>query len=223
MTRQRPPRVATALACLLLAGPALSCETALLLAIDTSGSIDRGEYRLQTEGLADALADPEVADALVAGQVALAVVQWSGAGQQSLVLPWKRMLSTGAVSDYSSAARALDRAYSGSDTAVGEAIGFAADQFAAVADCRRRVIDMSGDGPINAGRPLGPERARALKAGIVINAIAIEDVGQSVTITEFYRRTVVSPGGFVLTARGLSDYPRAMREKLLREVAKPLG
>ncbi|MGL4282025.1 MAG: DUF1194 domain-containing protein, partial [Albidovulum sp.] len=193
------------------------------LTIDTSGSIDRGEYRLQTQGLADALADPEVADALVLGQVALAVVQWSGAGQQVLSLPWQRMLSREAVADFSAAARRIDRAFAGSDTAVGEAIGFSTAQFAAVADCRRRVIDISGDGPINAGRPLGPERAAALQAGIAINAVAIEDAGQSIPITEFYRRAVISPGGFVLTARGLADYPRAIREKLLREVAKPMG
>lgn len=223
MPRLRSSRVAFAVACTLLAGHALACDTALVLTIDTSGSIDRGEYRLQTDGLADALADPEVADALVAGQVALAVVQWSGAGQQALSLPWKRMLGHDAVADFSAAARGLERAFAGSDTAVGEAIGFSVDQFAAVDDCRRRVIDISGDGPINAGRPLGPARAAALAADIAINAVAIEDAGRSIPISEFYRRAVITPGGFVLTARGLADYPRAMREKLLREVAKPLG
>lgn len=223
MPRARLPRLAIAAACLLLAGPAAACEIALVLAVDTSGSIDRGEYRIQTEGLADALADPEVADALVLGQVALAVVQWSGAGQQSLSLPWRRMLSHSAVADFSAAARRVDRAFAGSDTAVGEAIGFSTDQFAAVTDCRRHVIDISGDGPINAGRPLGPERNRAIQSGIAINAVAIEDPGQSIPITEFYRRAVITPGGFVLTARGLADYPRAIREKILREVAKPLG
>lgn len=222
MSRSQASSLAIAVACL-VAGPSAACDIALLLTIDTSGSIDRGEYRLQTEGLAQALAEPEVADALIAGQTALAVVQWSGAGQQSLSLGWKRMLSRDAVADFSAAALSLDRAFSGSDTAVGEAIGFAAGQFAAVDDCRRRVIDISGDGPINAGRPLGPERARAIDAGIVINAVAIEDPGQSIPITEFYRRAVITPGGFVLTARGLADYPRAIREKLLREVAKPLG
>jgi Ca-activated chloride channel homolog len=223
MSRPRPPRLALAVACALLAAPSQGCETALILTIDTSGSIDRGEYRLQTEGLADALADAEVADALVLGQVALAVVQWSGAGQQSLSLSWRRMLSHSAVADFSAAARALDRAFAGSDTAVGEAIGFSTNQFAAVTDCRRHVIDISGDGPINAGRPLGPERNRAIQSGIAINAVAIEDAGQSIPITEFYRRAVITPGGFVLTARGLADYPRAIREKILREVAKPLG
>jgi Ca-activated chloride channel homolog len=203
--------------------PAAGCETALLLTIDVSGSIDRGEYLFQTGGLADALGDPEVADALVLGQVALAVVQWSGAGQQALSLPWQRMLSQDAVARFAVAARRLNRAFDGSDTAVGDAIGFSVDQFAAVRDCHRRVIDISGDGPVNAGLPVAPQRARALGAGIEINAIAIEDVGRSVPITEFYRRLVITPKGFVLTARGLSDYPRAIREKLLRETSKPLG
>jgi Ca-activated chloride channel family protein len=200
-----------------------ACETALLLAIDVSGSIDGGEYRLQTEGLAAALRDPAVADALVLGQVALAVVQWSGAGQEALVLPWQRMLSGAAVARFAEAARGLDRVFYGSDTAVGDAIGFAVDQFAAVPDCRRRVIDISGDGPLNAGGAVAPARARALDAAIGINAIAIEDAGRSIPITEFYRRHVITPKGFVLTARGLADYPRAMRDKLLRETARPLG
>jgi Ca-activated chloride channel family protein len=221
MRRTLPACLFTAL--LGTALPATGCETALLLMIDVSGSIDHGEYLLQTGGLADALGDPEVADALVLGQVALAVVQWSGSGQQALSLPWKRMLSYDAVAGFAAAARALDRAFDGSDTAVGDAIGFSVDQFAPVSDCRRSVIDISGDGPVNAGRPVAPERGGALRAGIEINAIAIEDVGRSVPITEFYRRLVITPNGFVLTARGLADYPRAIREKLIRETAKPLG
>jgi len=221
MRRTLPVCLITAL--LGAAPPATGCETALLLTIDVSGSIDHAEYLLQTAGLADALGDPAVADVLVLGQVAMAVVQWSGAGQQELSLPWQRMLGPGAVARFAAAARKLDRAFDGSDTAVGDAIGFSVDQFAAVADCRRRVIDISGDGPVNAGVPVATQRGRALGAGIEINAIAIEDVGRSIPITEFYRRLVITPRGFVLTARGLSDYPRAIREKLIRETARPLG
>jgi len=202
---------------------ARACEVALLLSIDVSGSIDRGEYRLQTSGLADALDDPEVRDALLLGQVALSVVQWSGTGKQTLSLPWRRMLSENEVARFATQARALERAYFGSDTAVGEAIAFSAEQFAAVSDCRRKVIDISGDGPQNAGFPLAPERAAAESAGVEINAIAIEDLGHAISITEFYRRSVVTRNGFVVTARGLADYPRAIRAKILREVAKPLG
>lgn len=211
------------LACLLAAPSARACETALLLAIDVSGSIDEGEYALQVQGLADALDDPEVAGILEQGQVALAVVQWSGMGRQALVLPWRRMLTGQDVTQFAARARALPRAFDGSDTAVGEALAFAAAQFAQVPDCRRHVIDISGDGPENAGFTVGRTRAEALRKGIEINAIAIEDMGVTAPIAAFYRKWVISPRGFVVIARGLDDYPRAIREKLIREVSKPVG
>ncbi len=207
----------------LAAVPGSACEVALLLTIDVSGSIDRGEYRLQADGLAAALEDPEVAEALLLAQAALGVVQWSGTGQQTVAIPWRRMLSPAEIAAFADRSRQMERAYAGSDTAVGEAIAFSARQFAAVGDCRRRVIDISGDGPQNAGAALAPARAAATAAGIEINAVAIEDAGQAAPISEFYRRSVVTRNGFVLTARGLEDYPRAIREKLLREVARPLG
>ena len=209
--------------CLCLALPARACETALLLAIDISGSIDAGEYALQQQGLADALRDPEVADLLVRDQVALAVVQWSGVGAQALVMPWRRMLSAADVTDFSDRARAIPRAFQASDTAVGQAISFSADQFAQVGDCRRRVIDISGDGPENAGFTVGKARTEAQALGITLNAIAIEDMGPSTPIAAFYRKWVVTRGGFVMVVHGLQDYPATLRAKLLRELARAVG
>ena len=206
---------------LCLAPPAFACDTALLLAIDISGSIDAGEYALQVQGLADALDDPAVAEILERGQVALSVVQWSGVGRQALVLPWRRMLSGDDVSRFAAAARSLPRAFTASDTAVGEAISFALAQFPAVADCKRQVIDISGDGPENAGYTVAQARSAAQAQGVEINAIAIEDMGPSSPITAFYSRLVVTKDGFVMTARGLQDYPRAIRAKILRELEKP--
>tara|TARA_R110002096_G_scaffold189191_27_gene369521 strand:- start:1192 stop:1995 length:804 start_codon:yes stop_codon:yes gene_type:complete len=208
---------------LAIATPARACDTALLLAIDVSGSIDQGEYALQVQGLADALRDPAVAEVLVRGQVALAVVQWSGVGKARLVMPWKRMLSDRAVTEFAVRAGKLPRAFEGSDTALGEAIRFSVDQFSAVSDCRRKVIDISGDGPENAGRTVSQTRRRAIAENIEINAIAIEDMGASAPISTYYRRWVITPEGFVMTARGLGDYPRAIRAKLLRELVKPVG
>lgn len=209
-----------ALALGLASAPAQACDIALALAIDISGSIDAGEYALQVQGLADALEDPAVAEALLRGQVALSVVQWSGVSQQALVLPWRRMLSLAEISRFATAARALPRRFAASDTAVGEAIAFAAAQFAAVPDCKRRIIDISGDGAENAGFTVTRERAAAQAAGITLNAIAIEDMGLPTPITAFYRKLVITRDGFVITARGLVDYPRAIREKLLRELSK---
>lgn len=212
-----------ALLLLLTAQRALSCETALLLSIDVSGSIDAGDYRLQTGGLAAALADPEVAEALIRGQVALAVVQWSGVGEQALVLPWQRMLAPADVDRFAARAAAVPRAFRGSDTAVGEGLRFAAAQFAAVPDCRRKVIDVSGDGQENAGFTDADARFEAIAAGLAINAIAIEEPGPAAPITSYYRNWIITPGGFVLTARGLQDYPPTLRLKLLRELTQPVG
>ena len=207
----------------LVSSPALACETALLLSIDVSGSIDAGDYRLQTEGVAAALADPEMVEVLVRDQVAVSVVQWSGPSQQALVLPWQRMLDPGAVTRFADNAAAMPRAFKGSDTAVGEAIRFALAQFAPVGDCKRRVIDISGDGQENAGFTDAKARSEAVAADVMINAIAIEEAGQAFPITSYYRGWVITPGGFVVSARGLADYAETLRIKLLRELQDPVG
>ena len=205
------------------AQPALGCETALLLSLDVSGSIDAGDYTLQTAGIATALADPEVAEALVKDKVALAIMQWSGVKDQSLVLDWHRMLTSQDVADFAAQALALPRAFTGSDTAVGEGLRFASAQFAAVSDCRRRVIDVSGDGQENAGFSDAKARAEAVAAGIIINAIAIEEQGPAFPITSYYQRWIITPEGFVFTAHGLQDYAKTLRLKLQRELVKPIG
>jgi Ca-activated chloride channel family protein len=212
-----------AVLCLLASLPAAACETALLLAIDVSGSIDTADYRLQADGLAVALTDPEVAEALVRGQVALAVVQWSGPAQQSLALPWQRMLDPGAVTRFAGKAAGMPRAFRGSDTAVGEAIRFSLAQFAPVGDCIRQVIDISGDGQENAGFTDTQGRAEAVAQGVMLNAIAIEEPGPAAPVTAYYRNWVITPGGFVVTARGLQDYAETLRRKLLRELTRPVG
>jgi Ca-activated chloride channel family protein len=209
--------------CLCLTQPASACDTALLLAIDVSGSIDKGEYALQISGLHDALQDPEIIEILLQGQSALAVVQWSGLGRQSLVQPWQRMRSAQDIASFAQTTRSLPRAFTGSDTAVGQAISFAAAQFATVPDCNRHVIDISGDGPENAGHTTARARRSAIAQNITINAIAIEDMGASSPITNFYKNWVITPKGFAITARGLDDYPRAIRAKLLQELIKPTG
>ena len=213
---------AAAILCLTVL-PAEACETALVLSVDVSGSIDEGDYLLQIGGIASALSDPEVVEALVEDQVALAVVQWSGVDGQAVVIDWQRMLTADQVADFADRAAHLSRAVQGSSTAVGEGLRFAMAQFAAVPDCRRKVVDISGDGQENAGFSDAKARAEAIEAGIIVNALAIEDAGAGAPITAYYRRWVITPGGFVFTARGLMDYPRTLRLKLLRELTKPIG
>lgn len=211
-------RRALALALGLAAAPVSACTTALVLAIDVSNSIDPSEYKIQTDGLAEALLDGAVREALVRGNVALTVVQWSGVGSQEVTYPWTRMRTDADVLALAARARVMPRAFIMSDTAVGDIIRFAAAQFGPVMDCARRVIDISGDGTDNAGTDPAAARRSAEDAGIQINGLAIEGMGLS--ITNFYRRHVITRNGFVMTSRGHTTYAETLRNKIRREVSQ---
>ncbi len=198
-----------------------TCDTALVLAIDISNSVVEDEYRLQVDGLADALRDPRVSEVLLEGRVALAVMQWSGPEQQQISVPWRIMEAPADVFHMSASVRTLPRASEGLGTAPAEAIHAALDLLAQAPPCARRVIDVSGDGRRNQGRDTGKARDVAHAQGVVINGIAIEIVGQGVA--DFFREELVTPGGFVMSAQGHRDYARAIREKILRELAAPVG
>lgn len=204
----------------MFAMPARACNLALVLGIDVSHSIDAQEYRFQVDGLAEALRDPVIASTLVDMQVALSVVQWSGTTQQEVSIPWQRMLTSRHVARFESRVRGLVRPWTNSNTGVGAALNVMLDQFAQVRDCQRRVIDFSGDGISNAG-PLPQEaRFRAKEMEVVINGLAIDRLGLSVT--QYYRGHVTTGrDSFVITARGYHDYPRAIRTKLFRELLPP--
>jgi Ca-activated chloride channel family protein len=200
-----------------------ACDIALVLAIDVSGSVDAFEFGLQTEGIAQAIRDPDVTDALVRGQVALAVVQWSGADEQAVTLPWTRVREPVEASRLAGRIAGMPRAFGGGNTAVGEAIGYATNLFDEVGDCAHWVIDVSGDGDENEGFTLGNARRAAWARGIAINGLAIEAAGPASPITQFYQRWVVTPGGFVITAAQHLDFERAMTVKMRRELIPPMA
>ena len=200
---------------------AQACETALVLTIDVSNSVDGGEFILQTEGLADALRDPEIIDAMVSSQAHLAVVQWSGADKQELTIPWTPILTEFDALALSDRARNIQRAFVLSDTAPAEAIWFSLGLFDGVPHCEKRVIDVSGDGTPNSGSETRDARNAAERANVTINGIAIESMG--LAITNYYRNAVITRNGFVITARTHRDYPNAIRSKILRELSLALG
>ena len=215
----RPLLLAAALS--LAALPLRACETALVLTVDVSNSVDTAEFRLQADGIADALRDPEIVSTLIQTGTAIAVVQWSGAEDQALSIPWTRIETALDTERLSTEARRMERAFTLSDTAPAEAIRFSLALFDAVPDCRRRVIDVSGDGTPNGGGDVRLARRAAEAAGVTINAIAIESMGFA--ITTFFRNAVITRNGFVITARTHNDYPAAIRAKILREISKVVG
>jgi Ca-activated chloride channel family protein len=200
---------------------AQACDTALILTIDVSNSVDTVEYRLQTDGLADALQDPAIIDTMVAGGTTIAVVQWSGEDKQTVSIPWTQIRTALDVQSLSQRARQLERAFVLSDTAPGEAILFSLELFDQVPNCTRRVIDISGDGTPNSGSDVRAARNLAERQGVTINAIAIESMG--LAITNFFRSAVITRNGFVMTARTHREYPATLRAKILREISRIFG
>ena len=157
------------------------------------------------------------------GQVALSMVHWSGVGHQKLAIPWQRMMAIADDISFAESVRNIPRPNEYSDTAIGEAILYSVKQFAAVTDCRQAVIDISSDGKENATNGLPAARIKAATDGVTVNAIAIEADGRYDNLSDYFRKRVITPGGFVITARGVADYPRAIREKLIRELTKPIS
>lgn len=198
-----------------------ACDTALILTIDVSNSIDPAEYRLQTDGLADALRDPEIIEAMVAGANYLTVVQWSGIDKQEVSIPWTQMRTALDVEAFAQKSRQMERAFVLSDTAPAEAIYFSLDLFDEVTICERKVIDVSGDGTPNAGSDVRAARSAAERAGVTINGIAIESMG--LAITNFFRGSMITRNGFVMTALTHREYPQTIRAKILREISRILG
>lgn len=205
--------------CLATAAPAAACDLALVLAVDVSGSVDMQEYRIQMDGLAQALRDPVVSEALVRAQAEVMLVQWTGATRQKVSLPWTSMTNFIAVETFAAEVAADPRIWRNYSTAVGEALSFSMQQFEEVAHCTRHLIDLSGDGPSNEGVTPDGHHPALRAAGVTVNAIAIEESEPDLT-AYFFENVIVGEGAFVETAIDFDDYPEKIRRKLLREITK---
>ncbi|MEM7547357.1 MAG: DUF1194 domain-containing protein [Pseudomonadota bacterium] len=214
--------VAMALACAAMPISGKACEIALVLAIDVSGSVDPQEYRLQMDGLAQALGDTTVREALIRTEAHVAVMQWSGSSRQTVTVPWLGVTSDADVDRLRQDVIDAPRAYRHFSTAIGDALATAASLLGQIAGrCRRQVIDVSGDGISNEGVEVTRMRDALVRGGVAINGLAIE-IGND-GLTGYYEQNVIGgPGAFVMTAHDFEDYPRAIRRKLLRELTDPV-
>ncbi len=211
------------IASLMFAAPAASaCDIALMLAVDVSGSVDGREYRIQMDGLAAALTDRTILEALVAAEAQVALMQWTGTGRQTVVINWTQIATPDDVHAFAFEVATAPRLWRDYSTAIGEAMALSLPYFAIVDDCERRVIDISGDGLSNEGqspRGLWPELARA---GVTVNALVIEDSGFD--LTAWFRANVITgPGAFAVTANSFDEYPAQIVRKLYRELTTPIS
>jgi hypothetical protein len=206
-----------------LIGPARAqahVDLELVLAVDSSGSVDFAEFELQAGGLARAFRDPEVVEAIEGAApngIAVSMIQWSGRRQHLTVVDWTKVTDAASAGALATAIEAAGRVLIG-ETAIADALQFAADELAyGPFHGARRVIDVSGDGPTNAGSDPDPVRDAAVLAGMTINGLAI--LNESPTLDRYYADHVIGgPDAFILTASDYDDFARAIRLKLLREI-----
>jgi len=203
----------------------------LVLLADASLSIDDAEIRFQREGYATALTHPQVLNAIqrgLLGRIAITFVEWGYEDSQEVVVPWTIVDGPVSATRFANALLAAPRKAYGMN-AIGSALATAhalieGNDISGL----RRVIDLSADSANNwAGIPIPVARSAALKAGLVINGLAIlcrEQAcsGQPVAydlVEAFKKHIIGGPGSFVVTVDGKASFAEAVRRKLLLEIA----
>ncbi len=228
---------ALAAAASLVARPALAEEGTvdllLVLAADVSRSVDEKKFKLQRDGYAAAIADPRVVRAMTAGpagRIALCFIEWASNGEQTVVIDWTAVAGDGDAKGISARVREAPRSFMGR-TSISAAIDYSMAHLArSPFQAPRRVIDVSGDGTNNSGRPVTQARDEAIAAGVTINGLVILSEVPLPTnpqhthppggLTAYYENNVIGgPGAFVLEAENFESFGQLMISKLIKEIA----
>lgn len=196
-------------------------DLALVLAVDVSSSIDAGDFKMQMQGIAFALRQPNIVDAIragVNGRIGLSLVQWSTRDSQTVSLPWITLASEADIEAAALLIENLERQWQPGGTGLAAAITFCARllmRFPRLA--ARYAIDVSGDGEDNEGNDAGLARDAAVALGISINGLPI--LSGSAYLESYYRDNVIGgPGAFLVPIGNLLAFGDAMNRKLLHEV-----
>src|SRR5690606_1419793 len=112
-------------------------------------------------------------------------------------------------------------------TSISGGLRFAQDMFAESGfSSHRRVIDVSGDGPNNQGDYVDRVRDEVIAAGITINGLPLMTDGGMTSafdvpdLDEYYRHCVIGgPSAFLVPVNDWSQFPEAVRRKLVLEIA----
>ncbi len=205
------------------AQPLTRVDLELVLAVDTSGSVDASEFELQIEGLVRAFRDPAVIAAIIGtgatGGVAATVVHWSSVNDQEQIIPWTRLTDEASAQAFATTIAAnVERRFSES-TGIGGVLQYAErlirrNRF----EGRRKSIDVSGDGSNNSGIPPRLVRNMVVDEGITVNGLAI--LTEEPFLHHYFAKNVIGgAGAFVMTVSSYADIVMGMRNKLLREIS----
>jgi hypothetical protein len=202
----------------------------LVIATDVSFSIDQEEARLQRQGIISAFRSKEVIDAIrggALGRIAVAYIDFSSRPYNKVVIDWQVIEDQASAEAFAAKLMAAPPTR-GQSTSISDALEQAAsliesNQF----EGTRRVIDVSGDGPNNAGRRVDTVRDDVLSKGITINGLPIINLADQWNsryflpdLDRYFEGCVTGgTGSFVVVAHDFQDFARAIRQKLILEMA----
>src|SRR5580704_2457068 len=197
-------------------------DLVLVLAVDASGSVSQQRFELQKQGYAAAFRDPRVLNAIRSGatqSIAVTVFQWTGPRLHIQVVPWMLIRDEASSNAVAAAIEAAPRQLFGGGTSISGAIDYARLLLAqAPYEPARRVIDVSGDGSNNSGRPVTLARDEAVGAGVGVNGLPILTVEPD--LDRYYRDFVIGgPGAFMVPATSYETFAEAIIKKLINEIA----
>ncbi|OYW52437.1 MAG: tRNA delta(2)-isopentenylpyrophosphate transferase [Hyphomicrobium sp. 32-62-53] len=198
-------------------------DTALVISVDVSNSVDATRYQLQLEGIAKALEDEAVIEAILTGgrgSILLSLVMW--ADKPKIMVPWTKIGSKEEALALAALVRKLPRE-EGEFTCMSGMMRMIADKVVTQipAQATRIVVDVSGDGKDNCNReePVDVVRDELVASGVIINGLPILE-GDGPTLEGWYRDYVVGgTGAFVLPAKGFADFGNAIRQKFVIEIS----
>ena len=200
-------------------------DVSLVLCVDVSASIDYQEAELQRKGLVDAFLNKDVIQAIRSGslgRIGVSVVYFSSKDYGYMSIPVNWMV----VEDERSAQAFIEalvsaRRPSARGTSISDALEYAMRQFqTGPFHAFKEVIDVSGDGVNNAGKPVETVRDEVLAKGITINALPIINDSTPQDLDKYFEGCVTGgPASFVIPANGFVDFARAIRRKLILEIS----
>lgn len=202
--------------------PRADVDLALVMAVDTSGSVSNDRMTLQIQGCAHAFQSPKVIEAVRTGQygrIAVTFVEWSGRNRQDQTVGWTLIEDEKSAGLFAAAIARADRPIPDA-TSIGGAIDFSVGLFS---ECgyraTRRVIDISGDGRENDGdRDVTVARNEAVASGITINGLPILGVEEELDL--YYHENVIGGAdAFMIAADDFESFGKAILHKLIREIA----
>ena len=196
------------------------------------------------EGIAQALEDPGVIQAIVGGAkggILFSLVTWSD--QPTVNLPWTHIASEADAKAAAKKVRAMPR-QGGEFTCMSRMMRVVSDKIVPQIPSKaaKVVLDVSGDGKdnCNSQEPIEAVRDELVKYGVTVNGLPIlEGAGPEMVtpgapssqsylpgkqqvdpLEQWFTDNVKGgPGSFVLPANGYADFGRAIRQKFVLEVS----